>query len=250
MTQHQLSQTIVDQIKDAGYQCWIQIYSPLFWILSVLINHWKLQENNKAIITENFSYSNIVPSSRKPVSKLKNSPSPTPPRIVISPSSLQHQQQRHLSNKQPSTISKTASKKKAVAASTLLPSKPKSSLSTPTSNAKRKQPSSIFSSWKQKHPHHHSHNRPLLQHQPSRTSFLRRLSSSSTSSGDTTRSEPSSPSILKSFSWKLKRQHSDSSLETGHPTAASSSAASSSSISSSKQPRISLSHFKKKAAVL
>ncbi|CAO0802060.1 unnamed protein product [Mucor circinelloides] len=245
MTQHQLSQTIVDQIKDAGYQCWIQIYSPLFWILSVLINHWRLQENNKAIITENFSYSNIVPSSRKPVSKLKNSPSPTPPRIVISPSSLQHQQQRHLSNKQPSTISK----KKAVAASTLLPSKPKSSFSTPTSNTKRKQTSSIFSSWKQKHPHHHSHNRPLLQHQPSRTSFLRRLSSSSssTSSGDTTRSEPSSPSILKSFSWKLKRQHSDSSLETGHPTAAASSAASS---SSSKQPRISLSHFKKKAAVL
>ncbi|CAO3651312.1 unnamed protein product [Mucor fragilis] len=231
----------MDQIKDAGYQCWIQIYSPLFWIISVLINHWKLQENNKAIINDNFSYNNIVPFAKKPVDTLKSSPSPIPPRIVITPSSLQQQQQqqRHLSNKQMPAAQKPASKKKTVAASTVVPSKPKSSLSAPTSNTKRKQPSSIFSSWKQKHPHHH-HQRPLLQHQPSRTSFLRRLSSSSTSSGNTTRSEPSSPSILKSFSWKLKRQHSDSSLETGHPATA----------ISSKQPRISLSHFKKKAAVV
>ncbi|KAK4510939.1 uncharacterized protein ATC70_000048 [Mucor velutinosus] len=244
MTQHPLSQTIMDQIKDAGYQCWIQIYSPLFWIISVLINHWKLQENNKTIINDDFSYNKIMPFEKKPVGTLKSSPSPTPPQIVISPSSLQ-QQQRHPSNKQMPAVQKLALKKKAVSASTVVPSKPKSFLSSPTSNTKRKQSSSIFS-WKQKHPyhppHHHQH-RPLLQQQPSRTSFLRRLSSSSTSSGDTTRSEPSSPSILKSFSWKLKRQHSDSSLETGHSTTTASNA------TSSKQPRISLSHFKKKTAV-
>ncbi|KAL9547376.1 hypothetical protein MBANPS3_006198 [Mucor bainieri] len=221
----------MNQIKDAGYQCWIQIYSPLFWIISVLINHWKLQENNKAIINDNFSYNNIVPFAKKPaVGTLKIPLSPTPPRIIPA-------------------VQKALSKKKAVAASTVVPSKPKSSVSAPTSNTKRKQSSSIFSSWKQKHPHHQSHHQlhqhcPLLQHQPSRTSFLRRLSSSSTSSGDTTRSEPSSPSILKSFSWKLKRQHSDSSLETGHPTALASNAI------ISKQPRISLSHFKRKAAVV
>ncbi|KAF1799306.1 hypothetical protein V8B55DRAFT_1342066 [Mucor lusitanicus] len=238
----------MDQIKDAGYQCWIQIYGPLFWIISVLINHWKLQENNKAIINDNFSYNTIVPFAKKPVGTLKISPSPTPPRIVISPSSLQ-QPQKHLSNKQMPAAHKSTSKKKAVAASTAVPSKPKSSLSAPTTSTttKRKQSSSsIFTSWKQKHPHHHHQHRPLLQHQSSRTSFLRRLSSSSsTSSGDTTRSEPSSPSILKSFSWKLKRQHSDSSLETGHPTAVASNA-----MNSSKQPRISLSHFKKKAVVV
>ncbi|GAN06641.1 hypothetical protein MAM1_0131c06128 [Mucor ambiguus] len=248
MTQHPSLQTIMDQIKDAGYQCWIQIYSPLFWIISVLINHWKLQENNKAIINDNFSYNNIVPFAKKPMNTPKGSPSPSPPRIVISPSSLQQQQQRHLSSKQMPAVHKSNRKKKTAAASTVVPSKPKSSVSAPTSNTNRKQSSSIFSSWKHKHPYHQSHhhqNHPLLQHQPSRTSFLRRLSSSSTSSGDTTRSEPSSPSLLKSFSWKLKRQHSDSSLETGHPTTTRSN-----NTFSSKQPRISLSHFKKKAAVV
>jgi hypothetical protein len=229
MTQ-QFPQSIMDQIKDAGYRFWIQIYSPLFWIISVLINHWKLQKNNKIIIDDNFLYNNITPSSKKSVRISNKLPLP-PPRIVISSSSLQ--QQQHLSSKHILTTAKSASKKRAI--DSLLSPKLKPSTPTPTATTKRKQSSSLFSSLKQKYPHH----RPQ-QHQP-RTFFLRRLSSSgsSTSSCDTTKSEPSSPSILKPFSWKLKRQNSDSSLETGHP-------ANVITTNISKQPRISLSHFRKK----
>ncbi|CEP12737.1 hypothetical protein [Parasitella parasitica] len=231
MLQSQLSHSIMDQIKDAGYQCWIQIYSPLFWILSVLINHWRLQENNKIIIDDNFSCRNIMPPQKKTV-KISNNLPPPPPRIVISPSSLR-QQQQNPSNKQLPVRVQPVSKKKPAAL--LLQPKPKSSLSTPTSTSTTtKKQSSIFSSWKQKHSH---------QQRSPRTSFLRRLSNGSTSSGDTIKSEPSSPSILKSFSWKPKRHYSDSSLETGHPNP------NTSAINSSKQPRISLSHFRKKTTI-
>ncbi|KAI7908323.1 uncharacterized protein BX663DRAFT_28411 [Cokeromyces recurvatus] len=40
-------QTIQNQIKNTGHQYWAQIYSSLFWIISALINHWKLQQHIK-----------------------------------------------------------------------------------------------------------------------------------------------------------------------------------------------------------
>lgn len=47
--------SIINQIRYTGYQCWIQLYSPVFWFISVFINHWKLKNKKRRASTTSVS---------------------------------------------------------------------------------------------------------------------------------------------------------------------------------------------------
>lgn len=176
-------QSVMDRCTDSLFQCWSNIHELLFWIASVIINHWRLKEENSntMVMDGNFIFGSTTIDEQQ---------SSTTTTTNIKPKKL---------SKVPLTIeikpTITKEKKMIVKKQSLFLVK------------------NHVLSWKQKF----SNRSPLAYEQVSPTakrSFLRRLSSgnnviySDTNTASNSKSEPSSPtvSILKSISFKLKRQ--------------------------------------------
>jgi hypothetical protein len=187
-------QTILDQIKRTGYQCWIHIYSSLFWIISVHIDQWKLRRNQRDTLS---TINNVFTTT-------------------LIEESL-HPNQRADADKQPTSKLKCRQKKIKRTKRTLSQSPIQRTSTQFISKEPPKKPS-FLKSWKRQT--QTEEQSPLLQTNTTadhakRTFFLRRLSASNTSihstdsSGSSSSSSLESPkSILKSFSFKLKRQSS------------------------------------------
>lgn len=202
----------MDQINDTVFQGWSQMHSLLFWMVSVMINHWKLKEvnHNTMVMDGSFVFGNDG-----------QSPYATPTIISLH----NHQQNTNRGHDKLSTPIKQP------LAINLQP-KPKSSrkkhqlatIDTSTSYSLKdrkivvkKQSLTLMKnhmlSWKQK-----LSNKPTMDDQISPTTttskrfFLRRLSSGNNninnSDSSSSKSELPSPtvSILKTISFKLKRQ--------------------------------------------
>lgn len=185
-------QSVMDRCTDSLFQCWSNIHELLFWIASVIINHWRLKEENSntMVMDGNFIFGTQDSTT---IDERQSLTTTTTTTTNIKPKKL---------SKVPLTIEikpTTVKEKKMIVK--------KQSLFLVKNHVL---------SWKQKF----SNRSPLAYEQVSPTakrSFLRRLSSgnnviysdtNTASNSSNSKSEPSSPtvSILKSISFKLKRQ--------------------------------------------
>lgn len=201
----------MEQIQETVNQGWSQMHSLLFWIVSVMMNHWKLKtdKHHTMVMNGTFLFGNDG-----------QSPTETPTEITLH----NHQQNTnkiHLKSitpiKQPFAIPNLQPKPKSF-------TKKKNALAsvdTVMSNASfmkerkivvKKQSFTLMKnqmlSWKQK-----LSNKPIMDEAfvmlNTKQSFLRRLSNSSHSSDtSSSKSEPTSPtgSILKTVTFKLKQE--------------------------------------------
>lgn len=212
-------QSITDQFNHSFYQCWTNIHGLLFWIVSVIINHWKLKEEIKNCMVMDFRIGN---QNGQPSS------------IYNQNTLQQHQNVNELSVDRSQQL-----KKKKVLPPLIIHTKEKKAI-------KRKQSFVLVKnqmlSWKQKL----SPKSPTFDPQTItvKRSFLQRLGSNNNliySDPGSPKSEPPSPtlSILKSISIKLKRQDTTEDMVTSPVIIE----------TSSSKSRLSLPSFKRKTSV-
>lgn len=196
-------ESVFDQIKRTGYQCWIHIYSSLFWIISVHIDQWKLKRSQ----LETLSTINNVFTTSATSSSLKEEslyPNQDTDSRLPSESKYRRRQMR---------------KTKRVTSQQTSPihCHPTQSVFKESNKKPNKKPSFLLlKSWKQKRRTQHDSQTSLLQTDTDQKQpfFLRRLSTSNTSihstecSSSISTSLESPKSILKSISFKLKSQSS------------------------------------------
>ena len=177
--QHAKDLSIMAHINDTVYQGWIHIYGLLFWIASAVMNHWELK-------------------SKKPSPIPITEPSqPKKPKMKSRKSSLSKEKIPTVSKSSPSTLQRVPLIKITENQCIQRENKTKQSLLLMKSHMK---------TWKQKLSSSPPSS-PIEENIPAspKRSLLRRLSSAN----NTIQTEESiSPSKLKSFSFKLKRQDS------------------------------------------
>ncbi|KAI7891310.1 uncharacterized protein EV154DRAFT_464369, partial [Mucor mucedo] len=256
----------MDGLNETVFQGWSQMHNLLFWMVSVMSNHWKLKGNgHQTAVMNGTSFLSVGNGG---------SGDETVPSSPTKPSLHKHQHNINRAHKSPQAAIKHSSSFNPAATVPgtihfLQQTKPKSSLGkmkhplatidTGANYSREKgkvvtKKQSLTSMknqmlwWKQKLSHRPSAEdmmisptaTTMMTTSMSKKSFLRRGSgggggntSDSSSSNSSSRSEPPSPttsSILKSISFKLKRQQETVSDSTEHLG----------------MRRLSLSHFKRK----
>lgn len=218
----------MDKISETAYQGCIQIYGLLFWLFSVLINHWKLKKEEPINIDYNFlldsdersmngslSDKSVQYKSERRSSSAESSVEVLPPKPKYPPPTVtlkKHSEKNGAkSKKSPLRQSdKKCTKQSLSLKSHMLSWKQKLSNSQPSSPVDPVPIKSFSSSLPNK----------VSPSIPKR-SFLRRLSSANTgvysdtesisvgaSGSKSESSSPTTSSKLKSFSFKLKKQDS------------------------------------------
>ncbi|KAG2205276.1 hypothetical protein INT47_009541 [Mucor saturninus] len=244
----------MDGLNETVFQGWSQMHNLLFWMVSVMSNHWKLKGSGHQTAAMNGTSFLFVGNGDETV------PSPTKPSLH------KHQHNINRAHKSPQAAIKHSSSFTPIAAVPgtirLQQTKPKSSsgkmkhpLATIDTGAsyfrekgkvvtKKQSLTSMKNQmlwWKQKLSHRPSAEdvmisptaTTMMTTSMSKKSFLRRGGGNTSDSSSSSRSEPPSPttsSILKSISFKLKRQQETVSDSTEHLG----------------MRRLSLSHFKRK----
>ncbi|KAI9487725.1 MAG: hypothetical protein EXX96DRAFT_554401 [Benjaminiella poitrasii] len=208
-------QTIQDQIKNVGHEYWIQIYSSLFWIISVLVNHWRLQQNGKKR-KRNETNQTITEHARESIPE-KNT---MVKKKTIKQSSV-HKSATHSQQRRPRQHSFSSAQRQPICLNRLLKEdKTRSSNNNKPSLFPLK--TYVFA-WKPRKRRCSTSSSSNSNNSKKPSSLLRRLSNSSATNSDSSSNSrkssmiaesPTTKSILKSFSFKLKRQQSDTALLT------------------------------------